>query len=470
MAPITRLSKRHATEGPLGTPEPGHLATALRRDNYAESSASRPDAPESSEAEADPKPSRKRARRAQNIKGGLAPARKSKQARVKGRLEVFNNVPVEVFIEIAKYLHPFDLLLLSRVNKFFRELFMSRQAASIWVSARQSVPDLPPCPPELCEPQYAALLFTKMCSQCGKYAPRHMDPALLVRLCTKCREEEYKLGLTLSTELPDSTLVVASSLESARNLRRYGCLRLSSEIEAVYSKLQELTAAGDQDAILRWKSECRASVQNRYRNSQLYANWFKARDSEREDELIQRRDAHEAEVEARLISLGWEREDYLPYSNPRRRQWLSLVRTAKVLTDRAWDKLLPQLLEHLQVNKRERLERERTARHNDRYRALHDFWSMTKNQLPSLLQATPQQSDMEEAVSLSATVLRNNVLHQAFPPFSRAHEWPEYTRFKDEDITGADLKLKLEGKQGSLNEFAGKWRAQLEDVDQVIAS
>ncbi|CAE6487848.1 unnamed protein product [Rhizoctonia solani] len=463
MAPTTRSSKRHATEGPLGTPKPSHLVTAPEVDTNAEFSTGCPDTPDSSEP--DPKPTQKRARRAKKEKGTSAPVKTSKQVRVKGRLEVFKNVPVEVFIEITKYLHPFDLVLLSRVNKFFRELFMSRQATSIWVSARQSVPGLPPCPPELCEPQYAALLFTKMCSQCGKYAPRHMDPVLLVRLCAKCREEQYKLGLTLSAnyKLPDSTLVACSLGSVPRHLRQYGHLRLSSEIEAVYSKLQELTAAEDQDAILRWKNERRKAVQDRYTNSQLYVKWFEARDAEREDDLKQRKDAHEAEVKARLISLGWEHEDHLPYLDPRRKQWLSLVRGSKVLTDRTWDKLLPQLLEHLHTNKKERLERERNTRENDRYRALRDFWSTAKNQLPSLLQATPRQSDME-VVSLPTTIPERNVLHQAFPSFSRAREWPEYTRLKDEDITGADLKLKLEGKQDSLHEFARKWRDQLEEA------
>ncbi|CAE6460320.1 unnamed protein product [Rhizoctonia solani] len=457
MPPTTRSSKRRATEGPLGVPEPSHLATTSEEDTYAASSNSRPDTPES-EIEPDPKPSRKRARRVHKGKDASVSTDAPKRPKVKGKLEVFKNVPVE----IAKYLHPFDLVLLSRVNKFFRELFMSRQAASIWISARYNVPGLPPCPPGLCEPQYAALLFTKMCSQCGKYAPRHMDPILLVRLCSSCRDEQFKLIPAMLRNVTDMSLVARSSDHPPRNFRHYGRLILSSDIETVESKLKELSAAGDKDNLVRWKDERRKELQDRQTNSGLFKEWFAARDSERETDLIQRKDAYEAEVEARLISLGWEPEDHRPLDNSRRKQWFSLVRAAKVLTDRTWDKLLPQLVVHLEENKKERLERGRYARKQERTQELHEFWSATKKQLPPLLQVVPQEDDIKGA-ALSPVVLEKNILHQCFPPFWRAHDWPEYTQLLDEDIPAAELKLKLQEKENSLNEFAQKWRARLEE-------
>ncbi|KDN43612.1 hypothetical protein RSAG8_05989, partial [Rhizoctonia solani AG-8 WAC10335] len=418
---------------------PGSVLDVLKKKRTIARNASR-------DFEPDPKPTRKRARRAQKEKDSSVPIEGSKRAKVKGKLEIFKNVPVE----IARYLHPFDLVLLSRVNKFFRELFMSRQAASIWTSARHNVPGIPPCPPELCEPQYAALLFTKMCSQCGKYAPRHMDPALLVRLCSSCREEQFKLIPTMNNKVTDMTLVAHSSDLPPRNFRHYGRLFLGSDVEAVESKLKELSAAGDKDNIVLWEKERRKELQDRYT----------------------RKDAHEAEVEARLISLGWEREDHRPQHHPRRKQWLSLVRSAKVLTDRAWDKLLPQLLVHLETNRKERLERERNCRKHDRFQELREFWRATKKQLPPLLQAAPQQGD-SKSTSLSSAVVEKNTLDQYFPSFSQAQEWPEYLQqaqewpeylqFLGEDISGAELKLKLQEKRDSLNEFARKKITQLEE-------
>ena len=66
--------------------------------------------------------------------------------------------------QISKYLYLLDLILLARANKFFRSMLMSRSAIQTWQHALSNVPGLPPCPKELCEPQYAALVFSKHCS------------------------------------------------------------------------------------------------------------------------------------------------------------------------------------------------------------------------------------------------------------------------------------------------------------------
>ncbi|KAJ1305296.1 hypothetical protein OPQ81_000320 [Rhizoctonia solani] len=351
MAPTTRASKRHATEGPLGAPEPSPLATAPEEDDYVESSSDHACAntPES-EVEPDPKTVRKHTQSTQKETGESLP-KASKQARAKGKLEVFKNMPIEVFIEIAKYLHPFDLVLLLHVNKFF----------------------------------------------------------------------------------------------------------------PVESKLKELEAAGDKDALIRWRQERWQALQDRYKNAQLFNEWFTARDSEREANLNQRKNAHEAEVTARLVSLGWDQADHLPYCNPRRKQWLSLVHTAKVLTDRGWDKLFPQLQKHLETNRRERLEREREACRSDRREQMYSFWSKAKERMLPLVQVIPKSNDIE-ASSLLDTVPEKNILHQPFPSYSRLNEWPEYQQLMDEDISGVELQLNLLAKENSFNEFIQKWRTQLEEA------
>ncbi|CAE6376828.1 unnamed protein product [Rhizoctonia solani] len=288
MAPTTRSSKRRIADTSLAAPEPhGQTAAVPQGDAYNEQSDE-----EQSDAETEAEPAKKRARRTRKEKDDYRPP---KQTKVKGKLQIFKNLPVEVFIGIAKYLHPFDLVLLSRVNKFFRELFMSRQATSIWISARLNVPGLPPCPPELCEPQYAALIFTKMCSYCGKYAPRHMDSILLVRLCSSCRDRQYKLIPAIRERIFDLSLLPQSRELIPRNFRPYGWLCLSSDADAVESKLNELEATGDEEALARWKVERRKAVQDRDANAEHFRSWFAARDQERGIELVQQKDAHQVE-------------------------------------------------------------------------------------------------------------------------------------------------------------------------------
>src|SRR4051812_49239040 len=59
---------------------------------------------------------------------------------------------------------PEDIIVLARLNKFSRNLFMRRSAINIWHSAMHNVPDLPPCPPDICEPRYLALVYSQNCS------------------------------------------------------------------------------------------------------------------------------------------------------------------------------------------------------------------------------------------------------------------------------------------------------------------
>ncbi|KAG8735904.1 hypothetical protein FRC12_017851 [Ceratobasidium sp. 428] len=100
------------------------------------------------------------------------------------------SLPVEIITEIATHLTPPDLIILSRLTKNFRALLMRRSAAPIWVSAIRNVPGLPDCPDDLCEAQYAALVYSKHCSTCGANVTKPMDPYLNVRLCNPCRVEQ----------------------------------------------------------------------------------------------------------------------------------------------------------------------------------------------------------------------------------------------------------------------------------------
>lgn len=65
-------------------------------------------------------------------------------------------------LQIANYLHPCDLLNLARLSKDFHGFFLSRSTAYVWRRALNEV-KLPPCPEDLCEPEYASLIFDAFC-------------------------------------------------------------------------------------------------------------------------------------------------------------------------------------------------------------------------------------------------------------------------------------------------------------------
>ena len=66
--------------------------------------------------------------------------------------------------QIAYHITPGDLVALVRCSKFFRNMLLRRSASLIWQRAAQNMAGLPPCPAGMCEPQYAALMFSKHCT------------------------------------------------------------------------------------------------------------------------------------------------------------------------------------------------------------------------------------------------------------------------------------------------------------------
>ncbi|KAG8688622.1 hypothetical protein FRC08_011342 [Ceratobasidium sp. 394] len=74
------------------------------------------------------------------------------------------DLPLEIFNKITVYLLPADVLSLARSNKSIRNHLMSRGSRPLWHAAFYNIPQMPPCPQSLCEPQYASLVFSETCS------------------------------------------------------------------------------------------------------------------------------------------------------------------------------------------------------------------------------------------------------------------------------------------------------------------
>jgi len=65
--------------------------------------------------------------------------------------------------QVVSYLDPEDLLKLCRLSKRSRALFLSKNCTAVWRDVLARVVDLPKCPRDLTEPQYASLVFDKFC-------------------------------------------------------------------------------------------------------------------------------------------------------------------------------------------------------------------------------------------------------------------------------------------------------------------
>ncbi|CAE6426620.1 unnamed protein product [Rhizoctonia solani] len=449
--PRTQASKK-AEESSKVTPKPTQKAKAAPKPKL------KPKQKVKIKAEPDPEPVRKRVRRS-----GPKHAVQANKALEKMLLI---NLPVEVLIEIARYVHPLDLIMLSRVNKFFRELFMDKRSALIWQSARENLPGLPPCPEEVCEPQYAAMLFAKRCSSCGGYAPREMNPVLMIRLCSYCWEEE----LVNVNKVTDSSLVSIINGPVPGQSRSWRSWCLYSEARAVKVKLNELTEAADEAALQQWREERHKIVEARRKKSEPLAIWLVNRERERARDRNDMKVAHQKEIESRLIKLGWERGDLICCDGWRRKQWNSMMYTTKALTDKVWDGLLPRLLVHLEVNREQRLEREKSRRQATRSNTIYRWFSTVRDQLPPYARTSPMEEGSDPGTGLlpPVSVAHPIKLLQAFPSSSQAYECPGYQGLIENDIPNEQFQVDFEARKPEFQQLIVDWRHRLET--QLIAA
>lgn len=116
-------------------------------------------------------------RRKDNQPTNVLPPRKPRKPR---QLSMFLMMPVDIGSEVIMlppsitlantisqiygHLHPLDLLRVARTTKLLRTSLMSRSSRFIWKKALSGVDELPGCPPDMNEPEYAYLMFDPQCN------------------------------------------------------------------------------------------------------------------------------------------------------------------------------------------------------------------------------------------------------------------------------------------------------------------
>lgn len=183
--------------------------------------------------------------------------RKSRRERIKN-LDGFVDIPMDIFTQIVSYLFPKDIISLSRSNKSLRNLLMRRSSRHIWTSAMKNVEGLPPCPSDMTEPSYLALLFARDCMGCGRLIGGRLYGELRVRLCVSCRNVRLIrldcLPGGFDLLLPNSVVAPKASGISWPCYHRPQPTYYASKEEAkeIQEKFDRLGTAGDQIALKEW--------------------------------------------------------------------------------------------------------------------------------------------------------------------------------------------------------------------------
>ncbi|KAG2042400.1 hypothetical protein BDR03DRAFT_1088221 [Suillus americanus] len=259
-------------------------------------------------------------------------------------------------IQILSFLLPMDLLNLSRTSKDFRNLLLQRSSASAWKTARLQVDDLPDCPQDMSEPQYANLVFYPHCHV--RRALSKVPPPFLTnvycRIATELSDLFYgHFGHDTAPDASMKTLLINGAHEAAshgRQISTHMTYRMPmyterqlflkkafDELLAEHSK----TPADEMAAFLPKKRNHAAEVM---KHAEQCQQWSQSVASSRKHELDAIRRGRQDDIVTRLTEAGYEPElDYVS------RFWLqdhlgTSFKEPKPLNTKSWDRMRPGLI------------------------------------------------------------------------------------------------------------------------------
>ncbi|KAG8721007.1 hypothetical protein FRC09_008628 [Ceratobasidium sp. 395] len=431
---------------------------------------------ELSEQEDKPTRNKKRARTSQ------AASRAGHRKYVRGKqggLQGLMRMPIEIFTQIAYLLWPGDLLALAWSNKSFHGVLFQRSAVHMWQRARSNVPGLPPCSPELNEPQYAALVFSKTCTLCGANAAAKPDVLLVARLCSSCRDTELQELNSREDSLIKLDLVHYSSVtrpkrDTSDNSRtRYtkgAVFAFRFEIEEVQEIQQSFRRKRNKQGLAKWENERRLAANARYKHAKKLLRYLQAIAGSHEEKVDQLKGQRQTIIFERLKSLNWTDED-LVFKGPEAKPWHALVSAPKPLTDRIWTNILPKLTQMLEENRERHILEAKKQRRIDRLTCVDRFLMRMKyseHPFEPIFQAlgvpTPPPPEFAGRSTQWASIIKKNEPQTAnpFPKSLLALEWECLKEFDETEMSIEEVEAKLEERKYVISEKVLEWRVLTE--------
>ncbi|KAE9404264.1 hypothetical protein BT96DRAFT_989539 [Gymnopus androsaceus JB14] len=259
----------------------------------------------------------------------------------RGILEKMSALPLDVVLEIYSYLEPLDVLRLSRTSKAMRAFLMSQSNGIVWRTARLNVPDLPPLPSDLSEPQYANLAFDSYCHPC-----ENVIWQCRVRCCNKCFNTAFYSRPNLHSVWNRSyalTFMVFNKL--AQHIPYVSVTPWKGPWDGedkVYfpPNIQTLRhgyrrVRKDEFLVEDWIRRTEQQHVEIMEHAAACSRWQKANNDSRSKELQNTRSRRKAAIYEKLRQLGWGDEiDRLESENSSLLSAHKSVRQAKDLTDK----------------------------------------------------------------------------------------------------------------------------------------
>ncbi|OAX39063.1 hypothetical protein K503DRAFT_113414 [Rhizopogon vinicolor AM-OR11-026] len=281
-------------------------------------------------------------------------AKPSKKSKRRGRLDLMPTMNLDILFHILIFLHPMDLVNLSRTSKDFRNLLLQRSSAATWKVARLQVDSLPDCPPDMSEPQYANLVFYPHCHDCDKVV-RSILWQFRVRYCSKClfsKSNTVDNSDTLRC-VPWKRFRLTFYLPSVTS-REQGYYKQLFHKKAYDEMLVEHSKT-PQDEIAAFLDKKRKHFEEFMEHAKQCEQWSQSVASSRKHELEKlKRDCKDAII-TRITEAGYKPElDFVGISRFEREE--KALFKPKALTTQAWNRMRPNLILRLDAIRVRRLD------------------------------------------------------------------------------------------------------------------
>ncbi|KAF8557066.1 hypothetical protein OG21DRAFT_1505684 [Imleria badia] len=248
----------------------------------------------------------------------------------------FLQLNLDVIFLVASNMHPMDLLSLACTCKSLRYLLMERSASFAWRAARLQVEDLPNCPTDLSEQQYARLLFNNNCHGCENRAGK-VYWKIRRRYCSSCRVKQLRLLTSCESPiceggiLPAEKLVMNSGLYYLSKHQR-NCKWIDrDQLDALMDKLRATSDAAQLLDDMRKQYHCT----NKHADNCIA--WEEGMVEERTEIIFER-----------LRHLGHQDEIRFQGLDGIKGLYESAFTSVRPLTDAEWARMYPQWLEIMQ--------------------------------------------------------------------------------------------------------------------------
>ncbi|KAI0949926.1 hypothetical protein AcV7_008552 [Taiwanofungus camphoratus] len=266
------------------------------------------------------------------------------------------DMPLDILFEIFGHLHPLDVLHLARTTKALRNVLMRRSSITIWKYAREHVEDLPDCPADLSEPQYARLLFDPHCHFCLTARVVNVMWNCRVRCCKRCLDANFMDLTSMFLSIPTANIRPGAMLpcEEVKNKLLFPKAR----VEELSERIKEILP--DEEKLKQLESSRMQVTTDIEIHAEALEEWQDCQNAQRTMERLFTRFKRSHAIVSRLTQLGLAGE-IVAMSTERLDAFINhpLVKQPRTLTDRTWNNIKDVVIRMILDARTERLAKER---------------------------------------------------------------------------------------------------------------